>query len=566
VNARAGKTPARPPRRRAALASLPLLLLPLSLAFAGDTPRADTAAFNPALIVLRARQMADSAAADTSSAPQITRITADSARIIQPQIRAVIAESSIAYEIEPLLPADSVTLFARHSQTLADTLGTFASPPFRAEWDNSALSNQDQFHLQFGYIIYASGGAVITSPATPHRHMLDRGMRPSKKKYHIRQLTAPGKFKPDCDLSKWRDVKGADAGDIARFKLAWTGARLHFIIQVRDSSVTAGDFAELHLDMKRDRAQFAGIDHRSVRFGPRSGSQSFIVELNDSGFVYSDSINSLIKDETEWQTVTTPDGYIIEAAIPFALLFGIGFPPARIGFDVSVMNVDRVAARAEVDADADASGAGVAGAVFGKAENVSSFYSWSGAERFARYSPRGWGTARISQAALAIKATLIFVLIAVCAAPLFFILQMIASKRAKNQYDPGDGVVSSPLTDKVIERVEEKLADAGFGLADVLKSAGASEAEVSAAIRKDLDCTFEQLLAFRRIKRSQGLMRNPDIGIEEIAKMCGFASADNYKEMYVAQMNIDPEVGRAALLAKLKEEEEAEEDEDDEDD
>ena len=504
---------------------------------------ADTAAvFNPDLIILQLRRPAQFA--DSLSPPMTRRTVADSARILSPKMRAVLTADTAVYEIEPLMPVDSVKLFVRHSQDLVDTLGMFTSPPFRAVWDNAHVPGQDQIHLQFGYILYSGDSLAVASPPMPHRQMLDRGIRPSKNRYTIRQLVNADEFEIDGDLFKWRDVKGADIGTVAHFKLLWTSAKLYFIIQVRDSSITHGDFVELHLDMHRGRSRFSGINHRSLRFGPRLGRRSFVVDLIDSGFVYSDSINALLGSETDWSAVTDSGGYTIEAAIPFTVLSDIGFPPSKIGFDVSVMNVDIVK---------------TAG---GKTEETVSFYSWSGTERFSRYSPRGWGTAKMSRAVFALKAILFSVLIFTCLTPLFFIVNLVAAKRRRNQFDPGVSDDNEPLIDAVIECVDAGCADVNFGIKDVLKSVGHTEDKILSEIKTRLDCTFDRLLIFRRIKLSQKLMRDPDIAIDKIAALCGFADADTYKENYEAQMNVAPEVSRAALLEKIKEEEENDDDDD----
>jgi AraC-like DNA-binding protein len=292
-----------------------------------------------------------------------------------------------------------------------------------------------------------------------------------------------------------------------------------------------------------------------MRFSPRGGRHSFVVELTDGGFVVSDSINVPIKEETEWSVIPDTAGYTIEASIPLALLFGIGFPPAKAGFDVSVMNVDRVV----VNTGSDADNGGIA---FGKVETVTSFCSWSGAERFSRFSPRGWGTARISQAEPALQFMLIFVIIISCLAPLFFIVNLVMSKRRSNECDPGEAADSDPLMETIIERVDEGLADADFGMNDLLKSVDGTEDEIVSSIKRNLDCTFGQLLAFRRIKRSQALMKDEGFTIEEIAERCGFTSVGEYRERFKERMNVDPEVSRAALLERIREDREAEEDDD----
>jgi AraC-like DNA-binding protein len=542
-----------------------LLLFILSATFLCGRTHADTSAvFNPDLIILKTPARADTADAD-SSAPRPRRIVADSARIIAPEIRTVITADTVSYEIEPRLPVDSVTLIVYHSQDLADTLGVISSPPFRAVWNCASVQSQDQTNLQFGYILYCPYGLTIISPPKPHRWALDRGIKPSKKVYHIKQRLRAGEFEINGDMSKWSDVKGADIENVAHFKLQWIGAKLYFIVQVRDSSITFGDFVELHFDTNRERGHFSGVNQRSMRFSPRSGRHSFTVELTDSGFALADSINAPIKEETEWSVATDTAGYTIEASIPLALLFGLGFPPAKVGFDVSVMNVDRVVAnprskQSNIDSAGDDINSG--GIAFGKIETVTSFYSWSGASRFSKFSPRGWGTARISQAVPMLNFMMIFVIAASCLTPIFFIVNLILSRRGKNDCDPEDAFDLDPLMETITECVDNRLHDANFGIKDVLKSTNTTEDEIISLIKRNLDCTFDQLLSFRRIKRSQVLMKDESLAIDDISGRCGFKNVDEYREKFKERMNVDPEVSREALLERIREDKAAEEEDD----
>jgi len=361
-------------------------------------------------------------------------ITADSARIISPRVRQVLSADTVVYEIEPKLPVDSVKLFVRHSQTAADTLGVITSPPFRAVWNCASVPDQDQMHMQFGYVLYCPDSVTITSPPQPHRWALFRkaAPAPSKKRYNIRQLPTSelNAFGVNCDLSKWAEVESGQIGDVAQFKLLWSSAKLLFIVDVKDKYVMPGDFVELHLDFNRDRSPFSGINHRSLRFGPRTRASSFVVELNDSGFVYCDSVNALLSEDMERKYAVTQDGYVIEAVIPFSLISNLEFPKSKIGFDVTVMNVD---------------GSG----------RDTSFYSWAGAERFTRYSPRAWGEARVIQAALALKMVFIFVLLAVGAGIIAFLVHGFISAAKERGLDEAEAGMFAQLSESVAAHIEK---------------------------------------------------------------------------------------------------------------
>jgi AraC-like DNA-binding protein len=470
-------------------------------------------------------------------------VTADSARVISPPLRSVISGCPAVYEIEPALPVDSALLFVRHSRERIDTLAVVTSPPYRAAWNCAGVPDQDQTHLQFGYVLYRGDSMTITSPPLPHRWALSRGKQAAQlRSYRIKQLTAVDDFKIDCDTLKWSGVESAaivGGNTEATFKLLWTGAKLYFIANVRDKSVSSGDFVELHLDIRRDRSIFPGINHRSLRFSPQGRSMFFVGEFANGKYARSDSVTQSLKDESEWKASVNSDGYVVEAALPFPILSDLDFPPPKIGFDVSVMDVN------------------------GQEET---FYSWAGAERFTRYSPSRWGTARIKDAVPALKYVLIFALFISGFALIGFVIYLFFSHRQEAKEIKTETAGASPLTESVVEQIEKQLSNANVGINDISKSINVPAEKVAAALMNDLGCTFEQQLTYKRIKHSQKLMRNPDITMEEIAARCGFADVDAYRKSYAAQMKVAPEVSRKAMLERIREDMEAEKDDDDDDD
>ncbi|GBU21664.1 hypothetical protein R80B4_01564 [Fibrobacteres bacterium R8-0-B4] len=509
-------------------------------------------ALNRELIILRpggaGSSNNDTARSTQSPAPEppprLKTVTADSAKIVSPPPRSVITNCPAVYEIEPSLPVDSALLFVRHSRGRIDTLAVISSPPYMAAWDCAGVPDQDQTHLQFGYILYRGDSLSVASPPMPHLWALFRGKQAAPtRSYRVKQLTsAADDFNVDGDTSKWSDVEGAGivgGGTETTFKLLWTGAKLYFIAHVRDNTVSGGDFVELHLDMRRDRALFPGINHRSLRFSPRGRNVFFVGEYIDGKYVRSDSITQLLKDETEWKAAVNADGYVVEAAIPFSLLSDFDFPPSKIGFDVSVM---------------DANG------------QEETFYSWAGAERFTRYSPSRWGTARINDAAPALKYVLFFALFVSAFAIIGFVIYLVFSHRQESKEHKAEIKGVSPLTESVVEQIEKQLSNANLRIDDISKSINTSTEKISAALMSDLGCTFEQQLTYKRLKHSQKLMRDPKITIEEIAKRCGFADVDTYRKSYTAQMKVDPEVSQKAMLERIREDMEAEKEDDDDDD
>jgi AraC-like DNA-binding protein len=501
-------------------------------------------ALNRELIILRPGGDTARSTLTPEQPPRLKAITADSARVVSPPPRTVISGCPVTYEIEPMLPVDSALLFVRHSRDQIDTLALLSSPPYRAMWNCAGVPDQDQTHLQFGYILYRGDSLTVASPPTPHRWALLRGKQPAQlRPYRVKQLTtAADDFKIDCDTSKWSGIEGAGivgGNTETTFKLLWTGARLYFIALVRDNSVNSGDFVELHLDIRRDRAVFPGINHRSLRFSPRGRSVFFVGEFTDGKYVRSDSVTRLLKDEAEWKASVNSDGYVVEAAIPFSLLSDLDFPPPKIGFDVSVMDAD------------------------GQEET---FYSWAGAERFTRYSPSRWGTARINDAAPALKYVLAFALFISAFAIIGFVVYLVFSHRQESKDLKAETKSVSPLTESVVEQIEKQLSNAGLRISDISKSVNIPAEKIVTALMSDLGCTFEQQLTYKRLKYSQKLMREPEITIEEIAARCGFMDVDTYRKAYAAQMRVAPEVSRKAMLERIREDQEAEREDDDDDD
>jgi AraC-like DNA-binding protein len=514
---------------------------------------AQTPAPSPALVrepVILKPGAASLARGAPAQSPRLRAITADSARILTPWLRSVITGCPAVYEIAPMLPVDSAMLFVRHSGGLIDTLAVLSAPPYRATWECAGVPDQDPAHLQFGYILYIGDSLTVASPPMPHVWALLRGGGFEKKgrtPYRVKRLAAANGFEVDCDTLKWNGAEGADiansagggaGGAGATFKMFWTGAKLYFIARVRDSAISGGDFVELHIDMRRDRVAFPGIEHRSLRFSPLGRAIFFAGEFADGKYAPSDSIVRLLTDEAEWKASIDSGGYTVEAAIPFSILSSFDFPLPKFGFDVSVMDAD------------------------GETE---SFYSWAGSGRFARYSPSVWGTARMKQAVPALRFVLFFALFISGFAIIGFVAYLFFSHRQEGKELKAETDNASPVTEAAIEEIDKQLSNANLKIGDISKAINKSAGEIAAALTADLGCTFERQLEYKRVKRSQKLMRVPELSIEEIAARCGFADADAYRKSYIAQMRVAPEVSREAMLERVREDLEAESDDDDDD-
>ncbi|MFP4015024.1 MAG: sugar-binding protein [Chitinispirillaceae bacterium] len=472
---------------------------------------------------------------DSSADPQIL-ISSDSATILSPQNYTVLKADSAVFEIDPLVETDSVLLLVRHSGSVVDTLGVKSSPPYRAVWRCDSLDDQDQIHLQFGYTLFCKDSMRIVSPPFPHRWTLQRNPVRTDRTYRIEETLEGEQFKVDGKLSEWNRVRTAEVGGIGRFRLLWTSAKLFFALRVEDRSVIGRDFAELHIDLHQDRAAFSGINHRSIRFGPRLRSNTFVVDLTDSGFVLCDSVNVRISREMEWKASVDSEGYTIEAVIPFCVLSDLEFPPARFGLDVSIMNYDEGSTKPE-------------------------YHSWSGSGRYNRYSPGRWGTVSLSQALFPLKFTLVALGILVVIMVAFFIIQGISQRRKEEKLEAQEAKSLSPLTESLLQVVEDTLDDPQFNLSVAVRLLKRDQEEIAAALKNDLDCSFEQVLSFRRIKRAQFLMRDPELDLEVVAMKSGFENYASFAEQFAKQMRHSPEVSRQAILEELEEEAEEEEEE-----
>lgn len=480
------------------------------------------------LVVLKPAQRKSDSVAD----PRIL-ISSDSARVTSPRNYTVLKADSAVFEIDPLIETDSVLLLVRHSGSVVDTFGVKSSPPYRGVWRCGSVDDQDQIHLQFGYTLFYRDSLRIISPPFPHRWALMRKSVQSHRKYRIVETLEGDQFKVDGNLSEWNRVRTAEAGEIGSFKLLWTSAKLFFALRVEDSSVITQDFAELHIDLHQDRAAFSGINHRSIRFGPRLRSNSFVVDLTDSGFVLSDSVNVRISREMEWKGSVDSEGYTIEAVIPFCVLSDLEFPPARFGLDVTIMDYD-------------------------EGGKKPTFHSWSGSGQYNRYSPSRWGTVTLSQALFPLKFTLVVLGILVVIMVAFFIIQSISQRRKEEKLEAQEAKALSPLTNSLLQIVEDRLDDPRFGISDAVSILKMDQEKVVAALKNDLDCSFEQVLSFRRIKRAQLFMRDPELDLETVAVKSGFENYSSFAEQFSKQMRHSPEVSRQAILEELEEDAEEE--------
>lgn len=440
-----------------------------------------------------------------STADIFEMVTSDSARIITPQIRSVIKGGDVEIEIVPVCVVDSILIMVRHSGNQTDTVGVSRRAPYKIKWNASDYPDQDQLHLQFGYILFKTSGQKIICPPMPHRWVLDRDNNFSRKIHSCHQTTTPERIKIDGDLSDWRGVRSARIGTEGTFKIRWSNSHIFFAAHVFDTSVTYSDFLEVHFDLHNDKSQFAGINHRSIRFGPRTRSNSFTVDLTSDGFILSDSINVLLSREMKWAR-TIDNGYTIEASIPLFCLSDLQFPNMRFGFDVSIFNTD--------------------------AANQSRFTSWSGTIYTNRYNPSQWGTIKLHQALPILKIVLSLLLLIAGAAIAFVIAVLIKQNRDDYIFDEIESKGSSELMRSITEKLQKLLSNPDLDKELLSKELGIDSEQLESEMLKETGGSFGMFLEFERIRTARSLLRETDLSVEDIFSRTGFTELKSLSDAF----------------------------------
>ncbi len=483
----------------------------------------------PPLQFLTRNEKTDSS---TAKADSITKISADSAKIISPAVRSVVSVDSMPIEIVPRCPVDSITVLVRYSGKKTDTLGTFSHPPYKAIWNCKDIPDQDQMHLQPGYVLFHKSGLKIISPPLAHRWVLDRKMEISKKKYHGYQKDAPDTSSIDGNIQDWKTISAAKIGNIGYYKVFWCGKNIFLAARIFDSSVTYNDFVELHFDLYNNKNSFAGINHRSIRFGPKLRSNCFTVNLTDSGFVLADSVNVLISREMRWAKKIYSDGYSIEVSVPIFVLSDLQYPPKTIGFDVSVIDVD-------------------------EHSNEEFFVSWSGSEITNRYNPSQWGNLVLEQAMYPLRMVVVsgFILFLIIISIIigFQLIQYQKNRKIEQTYQKE----YSEFMNSILECIQKSLYDPQLSPSTIANSLSCTTEEIISRIQNEAECTFEQFVCFHKIKLARALLRETDQSLEKIAEMTGFRNVEDFNRFFSEATRSTPQKYRQIK----REESESEEDE-----
>jgi len=446
-------------------------------------------------------------------------VTSDSARFLLPAAREVLSDSSTPLLLAPVCGVDSVVLYVRHSHTRCDTLARLRHPPWRTEWDYSGLPDQDQFHLQFGYRIFHPSGKTLVSGAMPHQWAIDRTTRKSRKVYHCRQVIAPDTVGIDGRLDEWKRARRAKIANHGFFWMQWSATHLYFAAQINASNIGQADFVELHLDPYTLRGSFASEAHRSIRFAPRSRSLCLVSCKKNSVYRQCDSIAALVYENMSWAVSFLDSGYVVEAALPFFTLSDLVFPKLRFGVDVTTLGNSP-------------------SRIFG---------GWANSHEYSRYNPGGWGTVVLHQAMLPLKVAMavgLMVFLVVLATVLIVIVNHYVRLI---RYEISEDNGGSEELGQIESCVRELLANRELTMDDVAEKIAMDAGDIERVLRSELDSTFDNYVAFQRIRRAKELLWNFSMQLDEVAGKCGFESVDDMVLRFRTSLNTDPESFREKL-------------------
>ena len=458
--------------------------------------------------------------ADTVKTDSTRITTLDSARFIAPPLRSLLSGGKTVIQILPRCPADSIILFVRHSFDKTDTLCRLYRPPYRTEWDFSALPDQDQVHLQFGYRIFHPNGNIITSKPLPHQWTIDRSRHRSRKVCHARQITPPDTVIIDGKIDEWKKARRKRIGSAGQFAFMWTSAYLYFMAEINTPAVSPSDIIEVHLDPYQTRGSFTDERHRSIRFGPQSRSFCIAACRNDSLYMQCDSIVALLNEGLAWRVKTGASGYTLEAAIPFYALSDREFPQLRFGCDVTVRT-----------------GTG----------KSATFTSWAGSGEYNRYNPGGWGTVVLHQAMLPLKifisASGVFIVLLCIVIVILVVRNLFASERSDREEHRG----GSQQLQSITTCIDDLLSDCNLSIDTVAQNCRIPRETIATVLQSELECTITDFIRFRRISAARKLLWNFSLPINEVAHRCGFIDVAEFKKSFEMLHHTDPESFREKI-------------------
>ena len=96
------------------------------------------------------------------------------------------------------------------------------------------------------------------------------------------------------------------------------------------------------------------------------------------------------------------------------------------------------------------------------------------------------------------------------------------------------------LMAKILQFVEENLANSDLKIDDICTAVGISRSQLNRKVKAIVGYTMTDLIKETRLKRAQQLLREKKFQISEIAYMCGFSDADYFRKNFKAHFGQSP--------------------------
>lgn len=459
-------------------------------------------------------------------------VSSDSAVIISPKHYSILNQEAVEYTIKPICKVTGAVLLVNYYPSKTDTVSYLTKAPFSALWNYSRLPDQDQLHLQFGYILYHVNGDTIISTPQPHHWIVDRNIQRSKKRYTCKQARNKEEFSIDGKLDEWGRFAYARFPSGGGFKCSWTGADFFLAIEIYDPFVTYSDRIEVSFDLTRSRTQFLNINHRIISLGPKSRSFSWVIDMSDTGYTQVDSVIIRIDEEMEWRSRLTGYGYIIEARIPFCVLSALQFPNKHFGFDISVIDVNNAN------------------------QNKPQVYTWAGTEPSGRHNPNEWGTIVLRQLFFPLKILLAFSLVFIALLLLAMVYLLLYKKHKDLYYEKLEKKELSPMLKDIMHTIEYNIEKPGLCPDYIASKYGCSTPELEKAFKRELNTSCRKIITFSRIKKAKSHLTEPDSAIEDIARAAGFPDTTIFINTFKRLAGVSPEEWKKNRLEDALEEDE----------
>ncbi len=453
---------------------------------------------------------------------------ADSATIVLPETYTIVSTDTISVLVEPRCSVVSVLPTVRLWPDRVDTLATLYDSPFRTVWRTRGIPDQDQFYLQFGYILHLPSGDTIVSPPSPHRWVLLRNPKSSGKRYACRHVPPGREIEIDGELSEWNRYKTFDMGAEHEVRCTWTSAAFYVGARILDDSPSPKDRVELMFDLKKSESVFLDIDHRVYSFAPRSRSFVWAIEQTDSGGRAVDSVIIRTEEEMEWRALTMPDGYVLEVRIPFPIISELEFPPKRLGFDVAVTDWNS-----------------------GRETSV----TWSGTEPSARHMPAAWGTVTLHQPMFPLKLTLVSLLGILAVIGIVVALVTLRRMRRDRMARKAALRPKSPIVQETIRLIDEHSVDPHFSAQTVATQLSVAAEELNDRLAHEMNADFDRLLTAARVARAKQLLREDTPELSRVPTLCGYTDEKRFENDFTTIVGASPEEFRRIRLEERAEEE-----------